>query len=130
MSQYVLYAYHNGSDLNEVAGDLVLRLEQFVASREWKCENVKVVDQKHPPDWDLGLNFDLPDPGQEPVGWVADIDATAVFLGHLYSATGREFVIGAVNSTTGISEDLFYVLNGDPDLELLRRVIGTEPPTS
>lgn len=137
MSRCVLYAYVDGNDLHEVESFLVERLSTFIESREWICTGAKVVNQhgdpndpslnpEDLPDWDIGLNITLPDPGKETPGWFADIEDAALFLGQLHRDTGRDFVIGIGDTTTGVADDLFFVnsSNPDPDLFKLRQIIG------
>jgi hypothetical protein len=38
--------------------------------------------------------------------------------------TGRVLVIGVGDSSTGVTEDLFDVKNGEPDLAQLRAILG------
>ena len=72
----------------------------------------------------MGLNLELPDPGTESPGWFADVEAVAQFLGTLHRECGRDFVIGIGNTETGITDDLFDVSTGSPDLARLRAIIG------
>jgi len=135
MSRHTLYAYVEGSDLHEVAELLSERFAEFVASRDWICPDAWTVDQHQGdddpslrpgdlPHWELGINVELPDPGQERRGWFGDIEAIALFLGALPKATGRGFVVGIADSTTGVADDLFFVRSADPDLNRLRQIIG------
>jgi hypothetical protein len=75
-------------------------------------------------DWDLGVNIDLPDPAAEPRGWFADIERIAKFLADLRTSSGRDFIIGITDNDRKISEDLFTIDSGTPDLAMLRRLIG------
>jgi len=70
--------------------------------------------------------MNLPDPGDEPPGWFSDVERIAVFLGQLHAKTGRDFVIGIGDNEQGYSEDLFSVDRPQPDLVLLRRIIGVK----
>ncbi len=134
MAKHTLYAYVDGFDLDEIAEKLILSFEHFLSSREWRCENVTIVDQRHLDDptlgpgdiqnWDLGLNIDLPDLGKEESGWFSDIIAMATFLGKLYEQMGKAFVIGIGDNNTGITEDLFYVDTNEPNLDELKEIIG------
>jgi hypothetical protein len=72
----------------------------------------------------LGLNLQLPDPGTEPRGWFADIEAIALFLGRLHRECGRDFIIGIADNETGITDDLYDVSTDSPDLGRLRAVVG------
>jgi hypothetical protein len=76
------------------------------------------------PDWDLGLNMALPDPGQEPSGWFSEVERIVAFLAELHGTTGREFVLGVYDAEGGISEDLFSVDRGSPDMEEFRTILG------
>ena len=134
MSIHTLFAYVDGFDLQDVADEVENLCEAFVAERRWRFGAPRVVnqrledDERHTsndlPEWELGLNMDLPDPGCEPPGWFSDLDAIAGFLGTLYARTGREFVIGIADNQHGYSEDLFTVQSERPDLEQLREIIG------
>lgn len=133
MPRHVLYAYVDGSDLHDIADALVERFEAFVHGRAWICGQPTVVDQvaegdpSLKPDWDLGINLDLPDIGSEPANWFSDVEEIARFLAELHRETGRDFVMGIAVTTTGISEDLFSVDSDTPDLALLRKIIGVDP---
>ena len=135
MSRHVLYAYVDGSDLHDIESVLMDRLSSFIDSRSWVCADPKVVNQhgdpsdpslgpEDLPDWDIGLNFTLPDPGAETPSWFTDIEETARFLGRLHVDTGRDFIIGIGDTSTGISDDLFFVQSANPDLGKLRQIIG------
>lgn len=135
MPRHALYAYVDGSDLHDVEAVLMKRLSSFLDSHAWVCSDAKVVNQHGDaddpslgpddlPDWDIGLNFALPDPGSEIPGWFADIEATAQFLAQLHVDTGRDFIIGIGDTTTGVSDDLFFVQSASPDLAKLRQIIG------
>src|SRR5262245_39718170 len=134
LARHTLYAYVEGSDLDEVADAIETALEALVASSKWVFESPRIVNKKHErddsygpddlTDWDLGLNLDLPDTGAEPVGWFQDVEQVARVVGQVVARTGREFVIGIGDNSTGISEDLFWVENGEPDLAQLRAIVG------
>jgi len=134
MSRRILYAYVEGSDLERVADFLDARFQQFVNSRHWTAGHASLVNQRHRdetctrsedlPSWDLGLNLELPNPGAEPPGWFADVEAVALFLGKLHGESGRNFVIGISDTKTGITDDLFAISTHLPDLDKLRSIIG------
>ena len=134
MARHTLYAYADGSDLHDVADEIEALLTALVASEPWMIARPWVVNQLHErdegdrpedlPDWDLGLNLDLPDTDSEPAGWFQDVERIALGLGRIAVCTGREFVIGVGDNDTGISDDLFYVEDGAPNLDELRAVIG------
>jgi len=134
MPRQILYAYVDGSDLSEVADILDARFEEFVTGRHWIAGRASVVNQRQPdeftteagdlPDWDLGINLELPEPCGEPSAWFENVEAIARFLGTLHGECGRDFVIGIVDRQTFVSQDLFYVSTDSPDLLGLRAIIG------
>jgi len=140
MARHTLYAYVEGSDFADVADELELRLFRFVDSGQWRYATPKIVNQRHKddpslgpgdlPDWDLGLNIDLPDPPEEPAGWFGDIERIVGFLAELHVATGRDFVIGIGDNESGISDDLFGINSASPDVEQLRRFLGVRDDAS
>jgi hypothetical protein len=140
MPRHTLYAYVDGCDLHDIADDLEARLQHFVEESNWPRSTPWVVNQRgddgptlgpgNLPAWELGLNLDLPDPGSEPPGWFSDVERIAEFLGDLHAATGRNFVIGIGDHERRISEDLYFVTTEEPDLELLRKIIGVEDEPS
>ena len=133
MSKHTLYAYVDGADLLEIETALEEKLDYLVARMPWQYEVPRVVNQRGAviglrdgdlPLWDLGLNYDLPDVGQEPDGWFSDVERIACIAGELYSLFGRGFVIGIADAKTGVTEDLFDVESVTPDLLELRSIIG------
>jgi hypothetical protein len=134
MPRHKLYAYVDGADLDDVANLLDARFAEFVATRHWVAGPASVVNQRHGeetctqpgdlPLWDLGLKLELPDPDAEPLGWFADVEAVAQFLGVLHRDCGRDFIIGIADAETGVTEDLFDVSTDSPDLGRLRAIIG------
>ena len=134
MSQHVLYAYVDGSDLDLLAPALEARFAAFVSGKRWLVRDVWVVNQRHGPetctqpgdlpDWDLGLNLQLPKPDAEPPGWFADVEAVVQFLGELHGEFGREFVLGIADVETGIADDMFFVSTAAPNVEELRQWLG------
>ena len=87
MARHILYAYVCGSDLTDIADELLAAFGRFVASRTWVCDEPRPVNQRRAddpslrpgdlPDWDIGLNITLPDPGHETPGWFSDIAHSA-----------------------------------------------------
>ncbi|RST46576.1 hypothetical protein [Variovorax sp. MHTC-1] len=133
MQRHTLYAYVDGSDLEVVAASIEERLLLLAAAPGWVTSSPTVVNQKanvpgcRPgdlPDWDLGINLALPDPGAEPDGWFSDVERIAGQLAKLHAAFGREFVIGIADNVRGIAEDLFFIESDAPDLDRLRSAIG------
>jgi hypothetical protein len=136
MARHTLYAYAEGRDLHDVAAEIEARVDGFIRDNRWRYGKPWLVNQRRPedptshpgdvPEWDLGLNLELPDPPQEPEGWFDDVERIATFFADLRSATGRDFVIGIGDKERGVSEDLFSIDNDAPDLHMLRRMIGVE----
>jgi len=136
MAQHTLYAYVDGSNLRGIAHDLETQLARFIEGSEWRSNRPWVVNQRHDndptlgpgdlPDWELGLNVDLPDPDDEPPGWFSDIESIAQFLAVLRTISGRDFVIGICDNQRGYSEDLFFINSTEPDLSALRKIIGVK----
>jgi hypothetical protein len=135
MAQHTLYAYVEGNDLDDVVADEIVGLAgALISDTSWRFGTPWLVNQRHDddpslgpddlPDWELGLNFDLPDPHKEPPGWFVDVQRIAVFCGKLHTLTGRGFVIGIADNHRGYSEDLFYIRTASPDLNKLRMIIG------
>jgi hypothetical protein len=134
MARGTLYAYVDGSDLDDVADEIEAALDELVASSKWAFQTPTIVNQQHErddsygpddlTDWDLGLNLDTPETGAEPAGWLQDVEQVARVVGRVAARTEREFVIGISDSTTGATEDLFDVEDDNPDLAQLRAVIA------
>nr|BAJ07064.1 putative uncharacterized protein [uncultured bacterium] len=132
-SQLTLYAYVDGSDLKGVEAELEPALTRFVQSREWHFRRARVVNQRHEhdptlrpgdlPDWDLGLNLEVPMVQDHRFDWLADIEDIAKFLRRLHTKTGCEFVVGVADSETGVSEDLFYVSTNVPERDKLLAIM-------
>ena len=84
MPRHTLFAYANGSDLDGVAFELATRFDIFLSSRAWISGRAWLVNQRAKPDdlnesvdlpdWDLGLNLELPDLGSEPPQWFEDVE--------------------------------------------------------
>ena len=134
MPRHVLYAYVDGSDFDDrVASALDVEFVAFVTGRRWVAGKAWAVNQRHSedlshpndlPDWDLGLNLELPDPGKEAPGWFSDVEAIARFLGRLHAEFDRTFIIGIADTNTGITQDLFDTSTPSPDLSQLKAIIG------
>jgi hypothetical protein len=133
MQRHTLYAYVDGSDLDDVVAPIEEALVALAAAPGWVASRPTVVNQKRTviggypddlPDWELGINLVLPDPGDEPEGWFGDVARITEHLAKLHSALGCEFVIGITDNVTGVAEDLFFVESDAPDLVGLRSVVG------
>ena len=137
MPTQIFYAYVDGSDLTELEDLLVNRLNDFVSSRTWTCRNVHLVNQKGDPndpslgpedlpDWELGINFTMPNDSDSQVTWIDDVEETVLFLAQLHTETDRDFVIGLGDAERGISQDLMFVSSPSPDTAALRRMLGVD----
>jgi hypothetical protein len=129
MTKHSLYAYALGLNFGAIAVDVTEDVQKFIESRSWICPEVWPVNQQRTSeDWELGLNLALPDSSCEPAGWYADVEAVVAFCCQLRREYHRDFVIGIADNRTGCGEDIIEVSSDKPDLEYLRRFIGTAPP--
>jgi hypothetical protein len=135
MAKFTLYAYVDDSDLHDVSAHLIVRFNAFIERRVWMSPRVLFVNQVRDleedanpeflPDWELGLNIDLPERNQEHPRWFEDVQAIVSFLGELHEETGRDFVVGVGDNETGFDEDYMFVDTTHPDAEELREMFGT-----
>src|SRR5688572_14043286 len=98
MARHTLYAYVEGSDLEQVVDDIESRVARFVGETRWRHTTPRLVNQRREndpslgpddlPDWELGLNVELPDAPAEPHGWFHDVQTIARFLAELHTITG------------------------------------------
>ena len=127
MGKQTLFAYVKGRDHDEnVAAAVESRLDALVANRKWVSKDVWVVNQREPPDWDLGLNLALAAPRSRPAGWIDDVVAIAAELGAIHRETGKDFVIGVHDASSDKTTDLFVVDTEKPDNDDLRRALGAK----
>jgi hypothetical protein len=125
MAKSTLYAYVEGTDLDDVAPTLDARLEALVSTHTWRSDDVWVVNQRVTPrEWDLGVNLTLPTAPRKNTGWIDDAAFLATSLGSLCRETGRKFVIGIHNPKTNAAKDLFRVESDAPDLAALRTALA------
>ena len=99
----------------------------FASGRVWNAAEVSVVNMRQPrnpedlpedlPQWDLGLNFTLPDRDEKDESWKDDVHATVDFLSMLNEEFGRDFVIAVHDRVRGFNEDVGYVASEPPDLD-------------
>lgn len=124
MGRQTLFAYVVGGDHDEkVVTAVESRLDALVANRKWVSKDVWVVNQREPPDWDLGLNVALATPRSRPARWTDDVVAIATELGVLHRETGRSFVIGIHDPASNTTKDVFVVDANEPDHDALRRAL-------
>ena len=127
MRHHVLYAYAEGHDFAPVAEKLTVRFADFIKGRQWVSGDAWLVNQRKQEgaaNWELGMNLELPNPHEEPVGWFADVEEVAVFLRELAGEFGLQFIIGIGDKSQGIAEDLFSITSGPVDIERLQAIIG------
>jgi hypothetical protein len=130
MQRHTLYAYVDGSDLEDVAAPIEERLAELAVAPGWVTSRPTVVNHKTNTsssrpgdlsDWDLGIKLALPDR----VRWMVWRRVRiAKHLAKLHSAFDREFVIGIADNVTGVTEDLFFVESDAPDLDRMRSAVG------
>lgn len=108
-------AYVDGSGLDDVVAPLEERLVALAAAPGWLASRPIVVPEENRvqrrtglPDWDLGFNVALLDPGDQLDGWFGDVELIAAHLAKLHSTFDRDFVIGIADNVTGLAEDLFF----------------------
>lgn len=131
MTQHVLYAYAVGLEFGAIAEQVVERINGFIASRQWHCQDVWAVNQQRiDEEWELGLNLALPPPHDEPREWFSDVEAIAGFCSELRREYHQDFVIGIADARTGCGEDIIEVDSAQLNFDYLRRFIGVSPPSS
>jgi hypothetical protein len=132
--KHTLYAYAEGNDLHEVADTLDAAFTKLIAESGWVCGQPSQVNQRRDedpslgpddqPDWEIGLNLSLPNPGMEPLGWFADVERIVEALERMHMETGRDFVLGIGHEGHGISEDVAFIGEQSVDRAWLRRAFG------
>ena len=130
MAHHTLYAYAIGLQFGDTTERVVEHINNFIKSRQWHCPDVwPVSQQRSAEDWELGLQFSLPEPHREPSNWFSDVEAVVRLCTELYREFHHEFVIGITDARTGCGEDIIEVGSEPPDYDYLRRFIGIQPPT-
>ena len=118
-----LFAYADGSDLDEIAPLLLDRFTAFVSESGWYSDVWVVSDREAPgpehapmdlPDWNLGLCLSAAQVGD---GYWADVDRILAFLKELRLETGRDFAVGLSG------EDRVYVDASPLDRDEVRRML-------
>ncbi|ABC30825.1 conserved hypothetical protein [Hahella chejuensis KCTC 2396] len=124
----LLYIYVDGTDLEDIAGDVSSAIESwvkesaldltFVDNRQAEPEASEDVDLDDPSDWRIGVNLSIRNKKQlkEP-------------LEGLYKIAKRlkcEFVIGIIDEKTGEQEDVCYFgfEEGQPDMFEVGNYLG------
>lgn len=134
MPRYLLFAYVDGADLEDVAERLESRFRQFARSRRWIAGHPKIINQRYGKVqltesgfaelWRLGLTLELAEIGTELPRWFADVVAVARFLGTLHIEFGRTFSLGFVDPETDRTEELFLVATDPSDFGKLPAITG------
>jgi hypothetical protein len=122
MARVTLYAYATGKDLEQIATMIEERLDALVAERTWVSKDVWVVNQREPPDWDLGINLEVP-MSKRPKRWTDDAVAIATTLAALHKEIGQTFVIGIHDAKSDATKDVFTVDGQGLDSDALREVL-------
>ena len=125
-----VFAYVEGSDLDEVSSQLVEAFTNFLEL--WGVSSARLVNDKFPltadlrdddlPEWNLGLNFEAQRISP------AEFDQLISFLSRTAADTQREFVIGGCGHTSQFAEDWGFIdTHLEPSkLQLLRDLlVGT-----
>lgn len=133
MAKNTLFAYFLGNDFTQFDALFVTHANQFIPGRTWICPDVRAVNQRRTasdgvPEWELGLNLDLPDPYQEPFGWFADVEEIVIFCLACRAEFQHDMVVGISDNERHYSEDIIEITAEPPDLDYLRNFIGNAPP--
>jgi hypothetical protein len=78
----------------------------------------------------LGFNVDLPDPHEEPPGWVSDIEALLELAVQLRREFDHDIVVGISDNHTDCAEDIAEIDSDEPDVDYVRRFVGIQPPVA
>ena len=125
-----VYIYVDGSDLDEVSGQLIECFTNFL--RTWGVPSARLVNDRLPrtadlrdddiSEWNLGLNFEST--GLSP----SEFDRLFSFLSQTAAASEREFVVGGYASSPQASEDWAFIgpYVEPSKLEFLRRLFVTD----
>jgi hypothetical protein len=127
MTRIDVYAYVDGSDLDDVFALIESEGHRFLVSRAWsvparlvsthfcRTPDLRPDDLS---DWKLGFNLDIPN---DPTAYAAayeDVRAIAQFVARLHASSGREFVFGIFDHDTGIDEDFTFIGNNAGKIEV------------
>jgi hypothetical protein len=124
MAKQTLFAYAQGTDFEPHVAAIEAKLDALVSSRAWLAKDVWVVNQRFPPDWDLGLNVTLPTKKTKQPAWMDDVVAIAGVLAAIHTETGTRFVIGIHDAQSDTTKDLFVVDTNEPDTKALEAAIA------
>jgi hypothetical protein len=106
-----VFAYVDGSDLDEVSCQLVEAFTKFLNT--WGVSSARLVNDKLPrsaelrdddlPGWNLGLNFEADQLSP------TEFDQLISFLSRTAAETQREFVIGGYGRKSQFAEDWGFI---------------------
>ena len=120
--QHTLYAYAlpTGSPIDVVG--LFDAIQHFLADRVWTCPDIWLVSPNGSESPEVGVNMVLPNPGSEPPGWFADVEAIALFCAHSLTHFNCDFVIGASDGRQ--ADDITEIDSDDPKISFIKRFLG------
>lgn len=127
---HTLFAYVDGSDLDEVEEELSQRFQRLLDGRSWSGEAIFVNVRHKPddtfgpgdmPDWNLGINLDV---DLATTSWRSDVEVLVRSLGELHRNTRRDFVVGLFDHGSGVAEDIWSIDSDSPDADALLRAIS------
>ena len=108
MPRHTLFAYVNGSDLDDIADALEARLRAFVEGRRWVAGEAWGVNQQAGDRRELhgARRHPLLGSGAQPAlaRMLLRCGGDCAFLGNLHGEFGRDFVVGISEAQTGIAE--------------------------
>ncbi len=133
MSNLGIYAYVDGSDLENSFAEIELCMHQFLVGRNWHTE-AKVISTHNArtpdltPDelsqWNLGFNLVWPNDEADKQATKKDLFALGEFLFVLSQQTGREFVLGIYDENTSIDEDYAFITATDNPINDLITILN------
>jgi hypothetical protein len=108
---FKVFAYVDGSDLDEVSCQLVEAFSNFLNT--WGVSSARLVNDKFPrtaelrdddlPEWNLGLNFEAEHLSP------TEFDQLISFLSRTAAETQREFVVGGYGPKSQFAEDWGFI---------------------
>ena len=129
MPKYSLYAVIKGSELEDIAEEIVEFSEEYAASRSWVSTDVRAVNTRARADWGeilthAGLCISLPDTRDGSSDWANDVDAIIQFAIDLQVRFEREVHLGMCDNRSDCREDILEVDSPRPDTTYLKRYLG------
>jgi hypothetical protein len=132
MTKIGVYAYVDGSDLEDVFALIESEGHRFLVSRAWSAPARLVsthfcrTPDLRPDDlsdWNLGFNLDIPN---DPTAYAAayeDVRAIAQFVAQMHPSSGREFMFGIFDHDTGIDENFTCIGDNAGNIEVFVEVL-------